>query len=346
MKAAVLKAADKLELSSIPQPVASEEMLVVQVKSCGISSSDIRQFQGEPPQGRPNVILGHAFTGVVTEVQNELYAAWAGKRVAVLPTRACGVCDTCRRGNYQLCKNTKKIGYGTGWDQLEYAPGGLAEYCPVWNDHVYELPDSVSFEEATVLEPLAEAIHAITQANMKPGDNVLVYGCGVVGMCIAQAVKAFGANQVICVDTNEALLDLAQELNATGVANGTEQSIASVLTSRGIPKVDIVFDTVGTAESQHTALAVLEAGGILVNLVCDKTSFSYQLMELAGEKRVVTSVGSRSEDFLLGIKLVESGAVKAQKMITHRFSLEDVQQGVATAMNQECTKVLQVVVNP
>lgn len=356
MKAAVLKAPTSLVLENIPKPQASEELVVVKVKACGICGSDIRYYAGENPwalhtlgadlPNPPNIVLGHEWSGTVDDVKDERMSSWVGRRVAALAFRSCGVCDNCRRGNYHICRNTQHIGHGAGWGKMEYYPGGMAEYCQIWNTHICELPDSVSFDEATLLDPLSVAIHAITQADLPVGADVLILGSGAIGVSIAQASRAFGAYHVICTDVYDGILDLVRELGADAAVNTQKQEIESALSAMGLHGVDAVFDTVGTAETQQTALRLLKPGGTLVNLVVNRTGITYKLMDLAGEKRVISSANNRVEDFLLGIKLINSGIVNAKKMITHRFSLGDVQKGFDVMLNKERTGALKVVINP
>lgn len=356
MKAAVLKAPNSLVLENIPKPEATDDRMVVNVKSCGICGSDIRYYGGENPwalhtlgvnlPNPPNIVLGHEWSGVVSDVKNDRYTSWLGKRVAILAFRSCGICDNCRRGNYHICRNTQHIGHGAGWGDMAYYPGGMAEHCQIWNTHVCELPDTVSFDEATLLDPLSVAIHAITQAQLTPGSTVLVLGSGAIGVSIAQASRAFGACRVICTDIYDSILDLVRELGVDAAVNTKKRELASVLSEMGLSGVDAVFDTVGTAETQQTALRLLVPGGTLVNLVVNKTAISYRLMDLAGEKKVISSANNRVEDFLLGIKLIDSGIVNAKKMITHRFSLDAVQEGFDVMLNKEQTGALKVVIHP
>ena len=181
---------------------------------------------------------------------------------------------------------------------------------------------------------------------MCPGEDVLVLGSGPIGACIAQASRAYGAHRVICTDIYDGILDLVKELGADAVVNTKKQEIESVLSKIGISNVGVIFDTVGTAETQQSALRLLKSGGSLVNLVVNKTKTPYKLIDLAGEKRVISSANNRVEDFLLGIKLIDSGVVNAQKMITHKFSIDDVQKGFDTLLDKEHTGALKVVINP
>lgn len=356
MKATVLDRPYEINLKDVPEPAADEEFLTVKVEACGICGSDIRYYEGENPwalhtlgknlPNPPGIILGHEFAGVVEKVHNPYYRELLGKRVAVMAFKSCGVCDNCRSGNYNLCEQTMHLGHGAGWGEMEYYPGGMAEYCQVWNTHVCVLPDSVSFEEATLLDPISVAIHAISLSGIKPGEDVLVLGTGAVGLSITQAVRAYGANKVICTDCYDGVLAMAEELGADKAVNARERSVEEALIELGLTGVPRVFDTVGERETQKLALKVLKESGTLVNLVANQNRSDYRLMDLYGEKRMITSANNKAEDFLLGMKLVENGTIQAGKMITHRFSLDEVQKGFDVMRSKDEQTVMKVVITP
>ena len=356
MRAAVLKGPKDLHVMDVPKPAADDEYMIIEVKACGICGSDIRYYNGENPwalhtlgksiPNPPNIILGHEWGGIVHEVANPAFREWEGRRAAILAFKTCGVCDNCRSGNFNLCQKTLHIGHGAGWGTRDFYPGGMATYCQIWNTHVCEIPDSMSFDEATLLDPLYVASVAINRSGIQPGDDVLVMGTGPVGLCIAQAVRAFGANKVICTDVLDFSLQLADELGADAVVKAGRDSVRDALDSLGLRNVHVVFDTVGTAESQREGLLNLKESGTMVNLVVNNTKICYRLLDLAGERRVTSSANNRTEDFLLGIKLIANGTVNARKMITHTFALEDVQKGFDVMLQKDKQPVMKVVIRP
>lgn len=124
---------------------------------------------------------------------------------------------------------------------MKYYPGGMAEFCQVWNTNVCELPASISFEEAALLDPLSVAVHAIQLSGLEMGDDVLILGTGPIGLCIGQAVRAFGANQVFCTDVEEYSLKLARELGISDVIHMRKESPLHVLRRHGLDKVRIIL---------------------------------------------------------------------------------------------------------
>jgi threonine dehydrogenase-like Zn-dependent dehydrogenase len=355
MQAAVLEKTKILTVREVPKPAADEDFLVVAVKSCGICGSDLRYFEGENPwalhtlgvslPNPPNIILGHEFAGVVSEVVNPAFRQLLGRRVFIIAYSGCGRCVFCRSGLYNLCRDTRHLGHGAGWGKMAYYPGGMADYCQVWNTHAVELPDSVSFDEATLLDPISVAVHAIAQSRLTTGEDALVLGTGTVGFSIAQALRAFGVRKVIATDICEPPLRMARRCGVDYTVDASRQDVLRFVRET-VGSVDAVFDTVGSRTSQAQGLGALRAGGRLVNLVANETEAAYRLADLAGEKQIIISANSRQEDYLLGLELVANGTIAARSMITHTFSLADVRQGFDILLTKKDQAVMKVVVHP
>ncbi|OGO80181.1 MAG: hypothetical protein A2Y21_03740 [Clostridiales bacterium GWC2_40_7] len=356
MKAAVLEKPGMLTVKDIPLRTCSNDEVLIKVKSCGICGSDLRYFKGENPwalhtlgksiPNPPNLILGHEFAGIVADAGSPALRHLIGKRVCVEPYNTCGMCDNCRTGKYNLCVNTRHIGHSAGWPAMDYTPGGMAEYCQVWATHVYELPDSISFEEATILDPLAVAIHAVSISGFKPGDTVLVMGSGPVGICIAQTVKVIGSVRVFCTDIYDNALKVAEKVGADDALNVNLIDIEEyVFRQTGNRGVNLVFDTVGTRESQKQALTLLSTSGTLVNLVANSSQINYTLKDLSGERSIKGSSNNLYDDFLLGIRLMAAGRIQVKPMINHHFLLEDVNRGFDVLFDKTGSGAVKVVID-
>lgn len=355
MKAAVLKKPEHLVVEDIREPYCDNENVIVKVKACGICGSDLRYYKGENPwalhtlgefiENPPNIIFGHEFAGEVADAINPEYKHMIGKRVTVLAFKPCGICELCKSGKYHLCKNTKHLGHGAGWGDMDYFPGGMAEYCNVWYSHIIELPDNMSYEEATVLDPLSVAIHAVTLSGIKPGDKVLVLGSGPVGLCIAQAVREFGATNVYSTDKYDVALDIAKKVGVNEALDANVVDVKAFIAEKTQGKgVNIVFDTVGTRDIQKLGLDVLACSGTLVNLVANGTEASYRPLDLGGEKRIISSCNNRYEDYLLGMNLVSEGKIDVKSLITHRVPLDEVEKGFNMLLDKVNSKAMKIVV--
>ena len=191
MKALVLKTVETLEIMDVPLPQLQPGMVLVKVAMCGICGSDVRYFRGENPWAKqtlqqvvpnpPNIILGHELTGTVVDAYHESDRCLIGKRVGVNSFTTCGRCHFCRTGRENFCLQTKHLGHGQGWGTMEFYPGGMAEFCPAFADQVVELSDRVTDEQATFLDPIIAAMHAVDVAGPQILDGAAVQAPGPSG---------------------------------------------------------------------------------------------------------------------------------------------------------------------
>lgn len=243
MRAVILNSDCTLRLDDVPVPKAGSREVVIKVMACGICGSDLRYVKGENPWAQQtlgykednpdNMILGHEFSGVVVDVHDEQDSYLLGRRVASLVYKTCGVCEFCRTNRENLCKYTKHIGHGAGWGDMEYYPGGMAEYCQIWASHAYPFSDHVSFEEASALDFISVALSAAKKAKSVFSEDCLIIGSGPVGMVIAQILKLMGARKVICADILDSSLIVAKQMGADYVVNMSKQDVVEEVLAQG-----------------------------------------------------------------------------------------------------------------
>jgi 2-desacetyl-2-hydroxyethyl bacteriochlorophyllide A dehydrogenase len=357
MKAVVLKKPYTLAVEDVPKPSLEPDEVLVEVKACGICGSDLRYFEGENPwalhtlgenkENPPNIILGHEFAGVVAEVANPALSDWIGRRVVVSPYKACGLCHYCRIGKYNLCVNTVHLGHGAGWGTREYYPGGMARFCQVWADKVYALPDSVSFDEATLLDIAGVGIHALSISNMTPGATVAIIGLGPLGSSLVQTARIWGARRVYCSEIAEKPLELAVQQGADLVVNPAKDSLVErVLEKTDRIGVDVVIDTVGLTETQNQALKILAPGGTLVNMATNANELSFKLLQLSGERTIKSSSNYFFHDFQCALDLTAAGRLDLKPLITHRFPIDKAVEAFDVMLKKEKTQALKVVILP
>ena len=355
MKAAVLKAPRRLVVEDVPMPVTGADEVLVRVSACGICGSDLRYYEGENPWamhtlGRdvpnpPNIILGHEFCGEVVEAGDAAFSELVGKRVVISPYRACGLCRLCRSGRYNLCKDTVHLGHGAGWGEREYYPGGMAEHCAVWADKAYPLPDSVSDDEAALLDIAGVGVHAVRTAAMAPDANVAVLGAGPLGLSIVQIARAWGAGKVFCTDVYPTPLAVAADTGADQAFDASDEDPAkSILKSTGGFGVDVVFDTVGTTETQRQGLSMLAPSGMFVSLVTNTNAVSFQLLDLAAERTIKTSTNYFFHDFQTAIDLAASGRLTLAPLVTHRYPLAEGVDAFSMGLHKEEHQALKIVI--
>lgn len=321
------------------------------MKACGICGSDARYFQGHNPWslhtlGRnipspPNMVLGHEVAGVVETDAGT-------RRVAILAYKGCGVCAYCVAGQENLCGTMQHFGHSAGWPQMAYYPGGMAEEFEIWKGFEYDIPDTITFEEATFLDGLAVAIHANTQAAVGPSASVGCIGLGPIGLMAAQVASAKGAERVIGCDTDSLPVMLAKEVGVKDVVHGNADTLVNLIQSHSHASdgLDAVIDTVGTEESVLAGLALLRKSGTLTLLAVHEHPIRVPPVALSGERRIVTSANNMYADFPEAIHMLAEGSIKVAPLITHRFPLAEASKAFEVMLNKEASGAYKIVLHP
>ena len=357
MRAAVLKGPRDLVVEEIPLFSLDSDEVMVQVEACGVCGSDLRYYVGENPwalhtkgtaqPNPPNIILGHEFIGRVVDAGGSQGESLLGKRVAVLPYRICQTCYNCRHGNHHLCPNMIHYGHGAGWGQLEYYPGGMAEYSPAWAEKCFVLPERIPPHEAALLDGLGVSLHAMRTAGFRPGGDVTVIGCGPIGMGIAAWARAWGARQIFCADVYDVALGIARDVVGGHTVDTRTVDLVAYIADRteGLG-VSFAFDTVCTAETQKQGRSILANQGILVNMAPRHLDVTINLTDLGGERIIRGSSNYLIHEFQMAVDLFVAGQIIAAPWITHRVPLESVPSSFELLLDKAASGAFKAVVEP
>lgn len=356
MKAVVLHKGSRLVLEEVPAPKLGAREALIKVKACGICGSDLRYLEGENPwaqqtlgefhENPDNMILGHEFSGEVAQVSDPRDRALVDRRVAAIAYKTCGVCEYCRTNRENLCRNTKHIGHGAGWGEMDYFPGGMAEYCRIWASHAYPIEDGVSYEHASMLDFISVALSAAKKARDVFGEDCAVIGCGPVGLVIAQIMKLMGARRVFCVDVLESQLGVARRMGADEALLAGSGDVAAEIREKSGGGVKTVFDTVGDPGTQRMGLDALCPRGVLINLVCNSEVADYRLMDLSGERMICSVANSPFADFRLSERMLAAGRLDVKPLLTHALPLAQFRQGFDMLLHREKSGAVKVVLQP
>ena len=245
MKAYSLEGINNLQYKDINYPECPSDWSIIKVKAAGICSSDIPRIFTKGTYHFPT-ILGHEFSGIVDKVADKKNKNLIGTKVGIFPLIPCRKCQQCTIGHYELCSNYDYLG--------SRRDGGFAEYVavPIWN--LIEFSDHVSFREIAMMEPLAVALHAIKQSNMKAGDNIGIVGTGTIGFAAAQWAQKYGADKVTIIGRN-----INKKVLADSISGLNYQTIDSVN-----EEFDIVLEAVGSNIAIAKAINITKAAGTLV----------------------------------------------------------------------------------
>lgn len=246
MKAAVFYKKHDLQIEKKDIPRAGADEVVVKVMACGICGTDIHIFEGDEgaaptPAG---TVLGHEFSGVVTEVGENVGNIAVGDRVCVDPNKLCAECYYCRKAIGHFCENM--IGIGTTVD------GGFEEYCAVPKSQVYKIADSTSFDEAAMTEPVLCCIHGIDLCDIKTDDTVLVIDCGMIGLIMLQLAKNAGAAKVIAIEPQKEKQELALNLGADCAISPFDDNIDEILGKYS--RITKVIECAGRCDTMEQAV--------------------------------------------------------------------------------------------
>jgi Threonine dehydrogenase and related Zn-dependent dehydrogenases len=340
MKALVktAKGYGNMELLEIEEPAINDEQVKVKVEYSGICGSDIHSYKGEYNNLKPPVVLGHEFSGIVTEIGKNVTGIQVGDRVTSETTfEICGKCHYCKTGDYNLCSSRKGIG-----TQIN---GSFAEYVVARKESVHVLPKNVDLLSAALTEPLACCTHpAIEKTNIEIGEYVLVFGPGPIGLLLAQVARAKGAYVILAGTAKDVeRMKLGKELGIDRTINIQEENIEEVVKelTNGYG-VDKVFDCSGSIHAVNSGLNLLKKKGTLVQVGI----FAKSLNELDQEKIIqkeLIYVGSRSQkptSWDLALHLLDTGKVNAKALVSKVYSLEDWQVAFDKVMSGEEIKVV------
>lgn len=352
MKAVVLSSANNLVVTDVPIPEIKPGWVLVRTTHCGICGSDLRYLRGDNPWAkqtlgvhRPNpenIILGHEVTGIVSEVGAGVSPELVGKRVAIIAFGTCGTCIHCRRGDEHLCENTRHLGHGAGWEELEYYYGGMAEYVPVEADWVVPLPENVSNEIGALLDPLGVAVHAVRKLHLQDEDTVLIIGGGAVGQLAIQVDKAAADVYTVLVDFCPSALSVARQMGADATFSPeTSELREAVMEASSGAGAQAIIDTIGAPLGKY--LPLLARGGTYVTLTVTSEPNDFVTARLAGERSILSSCNFRFAEYYEGLALLQEDKIEVSPVITHRFHLEDAIEAFQTAENKHESGAVKVV---
>jgi len=328
----------RIEEMPVPQIGAGE--LLVRVEACGICGSDVMEWYR---LNRAPLVLGHEIGGQVVAVGDGVEGYKEGDRISAAHHVPCNTCHYCLSGHHTVCDTLRR----TNFD-----PGGFAEYLRLpainVNRGVFLLPDTVSYEEATFIEPLACVLRGQRRAHLQPGDSVLVIGSGIAGLLHVQLARALGAGRVIATDINDYRLETAQRFGAEAIINAREDVPARLRELNQGRLADLVIVCTGAVSAITQALKSVERGGTILLFAPteDGVTIPISLNELfwRNDITLTTSYAGSPADHQVALELIRAGSVPVSKMITHRLSLAETGLGFQLVANPQNS--IKVIIEP
>lgn len=337
MKAGMYHSLDDVRIEEIAKPKIAADEILVEMKACGVCGSDIMDWYLEK---RAPLVLGHEPAGVIVEVGDRVEGFAKGNRVFAHHHVACLTCHYCRKGAYTMCKKFSKT---------HIEPGGFAEYFKVPADNLQvdtlKIPDEVSFEEATLTEPIACGVRAMKKCEIQYGDTVAIIGAGPAGVINTALARLSGAGQIIVGDVIDYRLGAARKFGADVVVNVQNESfidkVKGVTDGRG---ADVVVVTAPNAKAYTSAFDACRRGGTVCVFAPTSPEQTIPLSPhrlFFEEIKVIPSYSTSHLETRTALELIRSGRIDAKGLITHRFPLSHAAEAFQTAAkNKECLKVV------
>jgi len=326
----MIKNNSNIEIKNIEKPPVGPGDILVKMRACGICGSDVEKVFGK--YGQPSMRLGHEPAGIITQVGSEISNFSVGDRVFTHHHVACysDDCHECSRGNETMCKK---------YYESNLEPCGLAdEYVvPEWNvkhGGVLNIPDSMSFEEAAMIEPLACCIRAWSKFTHKKNDSVAILGVGPTGIMHALLAKLYGFGKVFCLDLNDFRLNFAKKFETTTIHSGNTNALEQIKSETANQGVDIVIVSTSSLNALKDAVNFVRKGGTIVmfGVPSKGANVDLDMSEIYSKGvTIVNSYAASDVDTIHALDLISNKQIDVSQLITHKYNLQECQQAFVHA---------------
>jgi len=348
MKAAVKTPKGDFEVREVETPkICRPDWAMARVNVAGVCGTDLRSWMAEDPDYEGKV-MGHELAGEVVEIGKEVRDIKVGDRVVIETVLGDDTCEWCRAQQYNICPHLYDV-------RAESVSRAFAEYVVGPAKKFRKLPDSISFEEAALLDTFSVSLHAIQLSGLKLHDKAAVLGAGPIGLAELQLARLCGAD-VLITDVHDYPLQVAKDLGADMVVNtSTEDGYEKVMQFTGGRGVDVAFECAG-GDSMRTTLKQATSysrngGKVVIVGGFDEGISSFELEWQRIQKGEIQLIPSASyalwgvyPEMVMCIDLLAAGKIDAKRLITHRFSLDDINEAFKTADAKEKTNAIFVAI--
>jgi L-iditol 2-dehydrogenase len=347
MEALVVSEPNRLEIREVPVPRPGPNEVLARVRAVSICGTDAHLVRGDYPGFWPPAFPftpGHEWAGEIAELGSgaERYGWTVGDRVAGTSHDACGVCQKCVEGRYNLCENYGREGlhrqYGHNYQ------GADATYVVQGIKTIFRLPESLGFDEGALIDPASIALHVANRGGVSPGDTVAITGAGAIGLLGGDAALLRGAGRLIVVGRGSRLAKAA-ELGFETVDSQAGDPVAAVRQMTNGLGADVVLECAGVPEAVQWGLNMLRRGGRCAAVGIPTVGVEIPMQRLVLDE--LELVGSRASagEMRRVMPHVASGRMRVGEMITHRFPLADYERAMAT-FNDRASGAIKIIVNP
>lgn len=318
MKALKLSSDKTISLVEIDEPIIKDKEILINLGSCGICGSDLRNVFAD--SCKPSSKLGHEITGTIVKVGKSFNGKnYEGKRVFVNHHAPCNSCHYCIHGNETMCdKFTDNI-----------FPCGISEKIILseWivnNQSIFELPDSMSFEEGSMIEPLACCIRGWKKLSFVKGDSVLIFGIGPIGILHAMLAKIYGASAIYCVDINQNKVNFCKKMNLGICVDGKTSEIESLIDLNDRLRPDLIIIATYDMTVLPKSVDIIRKGGTILIFGEPQKEINVNIdinKIYSKEVRIKTTYAATNEEIHEALHMITKMEIDVNKIITHRYSI-------------------------
>lgn len=328
-----------VRVEEMPVPEIGPGEILVKVHASGICGSDVLEWYRLK---KAPLVLGHEIAGEIVKVGEGVNRYQVGNRVFVSHHIPCNTCYYCLKGYHTACETLHTT---------NFYPGGFAEYlrAPRLNVDrgVFVLPDEVSYEEGTFIEPLGCVLRGQRLVKLQPGDSVLILGAGISGLLHLVTARALGAGRIMATDINEFRLKMAKELGADAVWHAKEDIPALVRKVNNNRLADLVIVCTGAMPAFQQALKSVDRGGTVLCFATSEPNLDIPVPMnefWRNEIKLMPSYGNSPLDAVVAIELIRTKRLPLQRLITHRLPLEQI--GLGFKLVAEAADSIKVIIEP
>ena len=322
MKAIVCHAPEDLRLDNFETDVLGTHQLQVDVAYGGICGSDLHYYQhggfGTVRIKEP-MVLGHEVSGIVRVVGSAVQNFKAGQRIAISPSRPCGQCQYCQKGQHNHCLDMRFFGSAMRFPHVQ---GAFRQTLVIDASQAHPLHDSLSLSLAALAEPLSVGLHAIQRAGSVFGKQVLVTGCGPIGTLLIGALRRAGAARIVAVDIADKPLECARSMGADETINIAKQpeALAPFAVNKGV--FDVMFEASGNDRALRNGLDVVAPRGVIVSIGLGGDS-TLPLNQLVGKELELRGTFRFHEEFAVAVRFLNEGLIDGRPVISHVMDFDD-----------------------
>ena len=323
MKSAQLTGIRNIAIRDIPKPqLTSDHDVLLRIGAVGICGSDIHYYVdgriGDQMLKYP-VTPGHEFSATVVQTGDKVTSLAPGDRVAVEPALACGECDQCMGGRQNTCRNLLFTG------APGQAPGSTSEFLVMPEQNCIKIPDSMTFAQAALAEPLSIAIYTLGYLDHRSVQSAAILGAGPIGLSVLLEAKYRGVERLYVTDKLEERLQVARRAGACWAGNPDQSDIVADILAKEPLQLDTVIECCGDQQAIDQAVDLLKPGGLLLIVgIPAEEQISFNINKIRRKEITIQSVRRQNECLRPAVGRIASGAINVDFMITHRGGLQEV----------------------